>query len=113
MLGFGLGLGLRKVYLSGIDLYESKEARYGYTVSQKVAAGLLEKDLEPGYEDTHSIDNDLAFLQVCLAEFPDADVYSLSESVNRRCSCRPARRSATGRSSCRGSTSALARSGKR
>src|SRR5215213_917124 len=81
-LGFGLGLGFREVYLSGIDLYESKEARYGYTVSQKVAAGLLEKDLKPGYEDAHSIDNDLAFLQACLAEFPDADVYSLSESVN-------------------------------
>lgn len=81
-LGFGLGLGFREIYLSGVDLYESKEARYGYTISQQVAAGLLEKDLKPGYEDAHSIDNDLAFLQACLAEFPDADVYSLSESVN-------------------------------
>ena len=81
-LGFGLGLGFREVYLSGVDLYESKEARYGYTISQQVAAGLLEKDMKPGYEDAHSIDNDLAFLQACLAEFPDANVYSLSESVN-------------------------------
>ena len=38
--------------------------------------------MRPGYEDAHSIDNDLAFLQASLAEFPDADVYSLSESVN-------------------------------
>jgi Glycosyl transferase family 8/Alpha-2,3-sialyltransferase (CST-I) len=81
-LGFGLGLGFREVYLSGIDLYESKEARYGYTISQQVAAGLLEKDMRPGYEDAHSIDVDLSFLQAALAEFPDADVYSLSESVN-------------------------------
>jgi hypothetical protein len=81
-LGFGLGVGFREIYLSGVDLYESKEARYGYTISQQVAAGLLEKDLRPGYEDAHSIDNDLAFLQATLAEFPDADVYSLSESVN-------------------------------
>ena len=81
-LGFGLGLGFREIYLSGVDLYESKEARYGYTISQQVAAGLLEKDMKPGYEDAHSIDNDLAFLQACLAEFPDANVYSLSESVN-------------------------------
>jgi hypothetical protein len=81
-LGFGLGLGFREIYLSGIDLYESKEARYGYTISQQVAAGLLEKDMRPGYEDAHSIDVDLAFLQSTLAEFPDADVYSLSESVN-------------------------------
>jgi Glycosyl transferase family 8/Alpha-2,3-sialyltransferase (CST-I) len=81
-LGFGLGVGFREVYLSGVDLYESKEARYGYTISQQVAAGLLEKDLRPGYEDAHSIDTDLAFLQATLAEFPDASVYSLSESVN-------------------------------
>src|ERR671917_798377 len=81
-LGFGMGVGFREIYLSGVDLYESKEARYGYTISQQVAAGLLEKDLRPGYEDAHSIDNDLAFLQATLAEFPDASVYSLSESVN-------------------------------
>ncbi len=81
-LGFGLGVGFREIYLSGVDLYESKEARYGYTISQQVAAGLLGKDMKPGYEDAHSIDNDLAFLQACLAEFPDAGVYSLSESVN-------------------------------
>lgn len=81
-LGFGLGVGFREIYLCGVDLYESKQARYGYTVSQQVAASLVEKDLKPGYEDAHSIDNDLAFLQACLAEFPDADVHSLSESVN-------------------------------
>ena len=81
-LGFGLGVGFREIYLSGVDLYESKEARYGYTISPEVAAGLLEKDMRPGYEDAHSIDNDLAFLQATLAEFPDASVYSLSESVN-------------------------------
>jgi Glycosyl transferase family 8/Alpha-2,3-sialyltransferase (CST-I) len=81
-LGFGLGVGFREIYLSGVDLYESKEARYGYTISQQVAAGLLEKDMRPGYEDAHSIDNDLAFLQAALTEFPEADVYSLSESVN-------------------------------
>ncbi len=81
-LGFGLGLGFREVYLSGVDLYESKEARYGYTISQQVAAGLQAKDMRPGYEDAHSIDVDLAFLQATLAEFPDASVFSLSESVN-------------------------------
>ena len=69
-LGFGLGVGFREIYLSGVDLYESKEARYGYTISQQVAAGLLEKDLRPGYEDAHSIDNDLAFLQASPRRVP-------------------------------------------
>ena len=81
-LGFGLGLGFTDVYLSGIDLYEAAEARYGYTVPDTVAAALTEKDLTPGYEDAHGIDSDLAFLRACLATFPDARVNNLSESVN-------------------------------
>ncbi len=81
-LGFGLGVGFRDVYLSGIDLYESTEARYGWTVPETVAAGLTDKDLAPGYEDAHGVDSDLAFLRGCLAEFPDARVNNLSESVN-------------------------------
>lgn len=81
-LGFALGAGFREVYLCGIDLYEATEARYGYTVPEHVAAGLLLKDVTPGYESAHSIDADLAFLRACLAEFPDARVHNLSESVN-------------------------------
>jgi lipopolysaccharide biosynthesis glycosyltransferase len=81
-LGFALALGFREVYLSGIDLYESAEARYGYTVTDTVAAALTAKDLSPGYESAHSIDTDLGFLQACLTEFPDAGVHNLSESVN-------------------------------
>ena len=81
-LGFALAVGFRDIYLSGIDLYESKEARYGYTVTDQVAAALMAKDVTPGYESAHSIDSDLAFLQACLAEFPDARVHNLSESVN-------------------------------
>ncbi|WP_172826058.1 alpha-2,3-sialyltransferase [Friedmanniella luteola] len=81
-LGFALAVGFREVYLSGIDLYESAEARYGYTVTDQVAAALTAKDITPGYESAHSIDTDLAFLQACLTEFPDARVHNLSESVN-------------------------------
>jgi lipopolysaccharide biosynthesis glycosyltransferase len=81
-LGFGLGVGFREVYLSGIDLYESAQARYGYTVTEAVAAALTAKDLAPGYESAHSIDTDLAFLRRCLAEFPDATLHNLSNSTS-------------------------------
>jgi lipopolysaccharide biosynthesis glycosyltransferase len=81
-LGFGLGVGFREVYLSGLDLYESTQARYGYTVTQTVAAALTAKDLAPGYESAHSIDTDLAFLRGCLAEFPEAELHNLSDSTS-------------------------------
>jgi lipopolysaccharide biosynthesis glycosyltransferase len=81
-LGFALVVGFREIYLSGIDLYESKEARYGYVVPEVVARMVTEKDLTPGYESAHSIDHDLAFLRACIAEFPDAKIFSLSASTN-------------------------------
>jgi lipopolysaccharide biosynthesis glycosyltransferase len=81
-LGFALGVGFRDVYLSGIDLYESPDARYGYTITEEVATALSAKDMAPGYEPAHSIDTDLAFLRGCIAEFPDARLYNLSDSAN-------------------------------
>ena len=88
-LGFALAVGFREIYLCGIDLYESAQARYGYTVTDRVAAALTQKDLAPGYEDAHSIDTDLAFLRACLAEFPDARVHNLSDSTNLSLHLRP------------------------
>lgn len=79
-LAFGLGVGFREIYLAGIDLYESKDRRYGWAVPQAAAAALQPKDLLPGYESDHGIDTDLAFLQSCLAEFPDARIRSVSSS---------------------------------
>ena len=81
-LGFALGVGFRDIYLSGIDPYESSTTRYGYTVTDRVAAALTAKDLAPGYESAHSIDTDLAFLRGCLAEFPDARLHNLSDSAS-------------------------------
>ncbi|MBL0885868.1 glycosyltransferase [Myceligenerans indicum] len=79
-LAFGLGVGFREVYLAGIDLYEAKDSRYGYTVTQAAESALKDKDLTPGYESAHGLDTDLAFLRSCLAEFPDATVRSVSQS---------------------------------
>lgn len=79
-LAFGLAAGFRDVYVAGIDLYESKDARYGYTVPEQVEASLKAKDLAPGYEDAHGLGTDVAFLRACLTEFPDARVTNLSAS---------------------------------
>ncbi|CAM3634599.1 glycosyltransferase [Isoptericola cucumis] len=79
-LAFGLGVGFREVYLAGIDLYESKDARYGYTMPQIAELGLQAKDVTPGYEAAHGLDTDLAFLRSCLAAHPDAQVRSVSQS---------------------------------
>lgn len=79
-LAFGLGVGFREVYLSGVDMYESKDSRYGYTVTQAAESALKDKDLTPGYESAHGLDSDLAFLRSCIAEFPDATIRSVSQS---------------------------------
>ncbi|WP_202879605.1 glycosyltransferase [Serinicoccus kebangsaanensis] len=79
-LAFGLGVGFREIYLAGLDLYESKDARYGYTIPEVVERGLMAKDLAPGYEAAHGLDTDIAFLRACLAEYPDARVRSVSQS---------------------------------
>ena len=43
-LAFGLGVGFREIYLAGVDLYESKDSRYGYTVTQAAESALKDKD---------------------------------------------------------------------
>lgn len=79
-LAFGLAVGFRDVYLTGIDLYESRTARYGFTLPEVVQASLQDKDMRPGYEDAHGVDLDLAFLRACLTEFPDAQITNLCAS---------------------------------
>ena len=106
-LGFALAVGFRDIYLCGIDLYESAEARYGYTVTDQVAAALTKKDLTPGYEKAHSLDTDLAFLRACLAEFPEARVHNLSESLNLSVYLQPPPARVDGPDLAAGSTSRL------
>jgi lipopolysaccharide biosynthesis glycosyltransferase len=79
-LAFGLGVGFREIYLSGVDLYESKDVRYGYTVPQAVEDGLRKKDLAPGYEANHGLETDIAFLRSCVAAYPEATITSVSQS---------------------------------
>jgi hypothetical protein len=79
-LGFALTSGFKEIYLCGIDLYEQGEARYGYVVPDEIRAVLEAKDVAPGYEEKHALDRDLAFLLACLEEFPDAEVYTASDS---------------------------------
>ncbi|MDR1393111.1 MAG: hypothetical protein LBJ62_03970 [Bifidobacteriaceae bacterium] len=80
-LGFALAVGFGEIYLSGIDLYEDPALRYCYRIPPRAAQALKAHDKTPGYEPNHSRDSDLAFLLACQAEFPQARVYSVSDSA--------------------------------
>jgi hypothetical protein len=81
-VGFALAVGFQEIYLGGMDLYEGDGPRYAWPhVPHQVKAALERKDLQPGYEPAHSRDTDLAFLTACLAEYPQAKVYTVSGST--------------------------------
>ena len=73
-------MGFRDIYLTGIDLYDSKSPRYSYSIPDRIARQMASKDLRPGYENDHSYDRDVSFFQACLAQFPAARIHALSES---------------------------------
>ncbi|WGW12837.1 glycosyltransferase [Saxibacter everestensis] len=99
-LGFGLAAGFRKIYLSGIDLFEHKDARYGRSLSQETAkaAGHPDRISGHGVDSGHDIDFDLAFAKSCLLEFPDAEIVNLGEQRHLRQLIPPAPRSPAPRS---------------
>lgn len=80
VLAFSLLLGFRDIYLSGLDLYQSKTRRYPYRIPDRLAARIPVKDLAPGYEDAHSLDRDLSFFETCRTQFPEVRVSLVSES---------------------------------
>jgi hypothetical protein len=75
-----LELGFRDITLCGIDMYSSDQARYGFTVPDDVRAALQPKDLAPGYENAHSLDRDLDFVDACVAQYPDAQIRQIGPS---------------------------------
>lgn len=79
-LGAALQLGFRHITLCGIDMYESTESRYGFVIPESVTRALAAKDVAPGYEDAHSLDRDLDFLDACLARYPDARIEHIGPS---------------------------------
>lgn len=62
-LAFAAELGFKKIYLSGIDLYADVSQRYAWDVPEEHREFLQEKDVTPGYEPHHGLDNDLKFLR--------------------------------------------------
>ncbi len=80
VIAFALALGFRDLYISGIDLYASKEARYAYQVPKHIQAQLKKKDLTPGYENKHDLGYDMRFFEATLENFPDARLRALSDS---------------------------------
>lgn len=89
VLATALQLGFRDITLCGVDMYESAVSRYGYVVPDAVASALQEKDLSPGYENSHSLDRDLDFLDACLAQYEDATIKHIGPSAHLGARLRP------------------------
>jgi lipopolysaccharide biosynthesis glycosyltransferase len=63
MIAVAAILGYKRIVLAGIDMYQDKSKRYAHDIPKEVKSALLEKDVTPGYEMNHSLDNDLMFLR--------------------------------------------------
>ncbi|MEM8747198.1 MAG: alpha-2,3-sialyltransferase [Actinomycetota bacterium] len=83
-LGFALSLGFRDVTICGVDMYASTDTRYSYDIPDSVRRSLKDKDLAPGYEDQHSLDRDLDFVDACVAQYPDAAIRYIGPSEHLR-----------------------------
>lgn len=80
VLAMALQLGFTDITLCGIDMYESTSSRYSYAIPDAVKDALGAKDLTPGYEDAHSLDRDLDFIDACIAQYPDARIQHIGPS---------------------------------
>lgn len=68
-------MGVKRVYLFGLDFYQSEGSRYAFNVPDDIAEQLGSTHTTPGYEaGAHSLEADLEFLQTILAEFPDLEL---------------------------------------
>lgn len=77
MIAFAAILGFRKIYVSGIDLYNDIAKRYAWNVPESIRSHLQEKDVTAGYENKHSLDLDLHFLRAVRSNF-DFELIGLS-----------------------------------
>ena len=69
MIAVAAILGYKKIILAGIDMYQDKDKRYAHDIPKEVRSALLEKDVNPGYEINHSLDNDLMFLRTIRSRY--------------------------------------------
>ena len=69
MIAVAAILGFKRIYVAGVDMYNSDKVRYGYKLPVDVVKALQDKDIRPGYEDHHSLDNDLKYLDAIRSQY--------------------------------------------
>ena len=78
MLATAAVLGFRDVHLAGIDFYQDLGVRYSYPIPADLRAELDSVHLTAGYEDAHSLETDLNFLDLILETFSELRVRLLT-----------------------------------
>ena len=48
MLAFAAIMGFKKIYMTGVDMYQDQSQRYSYSISDKLKSSVRDKDLNPG-----------------------------------------------------------------
>ena len=81
MIAFAAIMGFKKIYIAGIDMYSSKEKRYHYDLPLEVVNAVKEKDIKAGYEDKHSQETDLKFLET-IQNLYDFTLIGLSDKMS-------------------------------
>jgi lipopolysaccharide biosynthesis glycosyltransferase len=69
MIAVAAILGFKKISVAGIDMYQDSKKRYGFDVPSEIAENLEKKDITPGYEKNHSLDNDLKYLRAIRSRY--------------------------------------------
>lgn len=67
-------LGFTKIETYGIDFYKNSNTRYFYSQTKESYAALEKKDITPGYEENHSLNTDLHFLDIFKSIFPNCEL---------------------------------------
>ena len=79
MVATGCVLGFKKIYVIGVDFYQSVNARYAFTWPDYIENLVADKH-KGGFETgVHGLDTEVAFLKLLADEYPDVEIYSLSE----------------------------------
>ena len=69
MIAFAAIVGFKIINVAGIDFYNDINKRYNYNIKDEYKKYLKEKDINPGYEKDHELNNDLKFLKSIIDEY--------------------------------------------
>lgn len=81
MIACAMILGFKKIYITGIDFYQSTDTRYAFEVPNNIKQTIDKVHFTPGYEKgAHSFEYDLYFFNYIKELYPDVELISASEN---------------------------------